>query len=66
MVTFSFERGTAFVSELLGSMRLLADLVEIAKKTPAAPAPALEPPGTTPASAASSRSSPPSSTPSGR
>jgi alkylation response protein AidB-like acyl-CoA dehydrogenase len=35
MVTFGFERGTAFVSELLGSMRLLADLVEIAKKTPA-------------------------------
>ena len=34
MVTFSFERGTAFVSELLGSMRLLADLVEIARKAP--------------------------------
>jgi alkylation response protein AidB-like acyl-CoA dehydrogenase len=34
MVTFSFERGTAFVSELLGSMRLLTDLVEIAKKAP--------------------------------
>jgi alkylation response protein AidB-like acyl-CoA dehydrogenase len=34
MVTFSFERGTAFVSELLGSMRLLTDLVEIARKTP--------------------------------
>lgn len=34
MVTFSFERGTAFVSELLGSMRLLTDLIEIAKKTP--------------------------------
>ncbi len=34
MVTFGFERGTAFVSELLGSMRLLADLVEIAKTTP--------------------------------
>jgi alkylation response protein AidB-like acyl-CoA dehydrogenase len=31
MVTFSFERGTAFVSELLGSMRLLADLVDIAR-----------------------------------
>lgn len=31
MVTFAFERGTAFVSELLGSMRLLADLVEIAR-----------------------------------
>src|SRR5918996_931521 len=38
MVTFGFERGTAFVSELLGSMRLLADLVEIAKKTPMATA----------------------------
>jgi alkylation response protein AidB-like acyl-CoA dehydrogenase len=34
MVTFGFERGTAFVSELLGSMRLLANLVEIARKTP--------------------------------
>ena len=34
MVTFGFERGTAFVSELLASKRLLADLVEIAKKTP--------------------------------
>lgn len=34
MVTFSFERGTAFVSELLGSMRLVDDLVDIARKTP--------------------------------
>jgi len=34
MVTFSFERGTAFVSELLGSMRLLTDLVDIARRTP--------------------------------
>jgi alkylation response protein AidB-like acyl-CoA dehydrogenase len=33
MVTFSFERGTAFVSELLGSMRLLADLADIARKS---------------------------------
>jgi alkylation response protein AidB-like acyl-CoA dehydrogenase len=33
MVTFSFERGTAFVSELLASMRLLADLVDIARRT---------------------------------
>ncbi len=33
MVTFSFERGTAFVSELLGSRRLLADLVDIARKS---------------------------------
>jgi alkylation response protein AidB-like acyl-CoA dehydrogenase len=39
MVTFGFERGTAFVSELLGSMRLLTDLVEIAKKTPFGPGP---------------------------
>ena len=37
MVTFGFERGTAFVSELLGSMRLLADLVDIARKTPLGP-----------------------------
>ncbi|MFP3901390.1 MAG: acyl-CoA dehydrogenase family protein [Acidimicrobiia bacterium] len=34
MVTFGFERGTAFVSELLGSMRLITDLVEIARKAP--------------------------------
>src|SRR5690606_37096701 len=34
MVTFGFERGTAFVGELLGSMRLLTDLVEIARTTP--------------------------------
>ena len=33
MVTFGFERGTAFVSELLGSMRLVADLVEVARNT---------------------------------
>ncbi|MEX2393093.1 MAG: acyl-CoA dehydrogenase family protein, partial [Actinomycetota bacterium] len=33
MVTFSFERGTAFVSELLSSMQLLARLVEVAKKS---------------------------------
>jgi alkylation response protein AidB-like acyl-CoA dehydrogenase len=31
MVTFSFERGTAFVSELLFSMQLVADLARIAK-----------------------------------
>ena len=31
MVTFSFERGTAFVSELLGSMRLASDLRAIAE-----------------------------------
>ena len=33
MVTFSFERGTAFVSELLGSMRLLRDLVAVARRS---------------------------------
>lgn len=33
MVTFGFERGTAFVSELLGSMALVRDLVEVARKT---------------------------------
>ena len=32
MVTFSFERGTAFISELLLSMQSLADLADIAKK----------------------------------
>ncbi len=32
MVTFSFERGTAFVSELLYSMQLVADLAAIAKR----------------------------------
>lgn len=32
MVTFSFERGTAFVSEMLQSMRLVADLAAVAKK----------------------------------
>ncbi|HYZ93545.1 MAG TPA: acyl-CoA dehydrogenase [Actinomycetota bacterium] len=32
MVTFSFERGTAFVSELLGSMQLLGRLVELTKR----------------------------------
>ena len=31
MVTFGFERGTAFVSELLGSMRLVDDLVAVAR-----------------------------------
>jgi hypothetical protein len=32
MVTFSFERGTAFVSELLSSMALVEDLAAIARK----------------------------------
>ncbi|MCU1387510.1 MAG: acyl-CoA dehydrogenase protein, partial [Ilumatobacteraceae bacterium] len=31
MVTFSFERGTAFVSELLGSMVMARDLANVAK-----------------------------------
>ncbi len=31
MVTFGFERGTAFVSELLGSIRLVHDLARIAR-----------------------------------
>jgi hypothetical protein len=33
MVTFSFERGTAFVSELLGSLVLAQDLVKVAQRT---------------------------------
>ena len=33
MVTFSFERGTAFVSELLSSMQLLRRLVDVAKRS---------------------------------
>lgn len=32
MVTFSFERGTAFISELLGDMRNLHELAELSKK----------------------------------
>jgi hypothetical protein len=32
MVTFGFERGTAFVSELLASMQLVTDLASIARK----------------------------------
>ncbi|WP_419926883.1 acyl-CoA dehydrogenase family protein [Candidatus Poriferisocius sp.] len=34
MVTFSFERGTAFISELLGTMNQLADMAEIARSVP--------------------------------
>jgi alkylation response protein AidB-like acyl-CoA dehydrogenase len=34
MVTFSFERGTAFVSELLHSMKLVESLAELARKIP--------------------------------
>jgi alkylation response protein AidB-like acyl-CoA dehydrogenase len=33
MVTFSFERGTAFVSELLRSMVLVQDVADVARKT---------------------------------
>ena len=33
MVTFSFERGTAFVSELLGSMVMARDLADVARVT---------------------------------
>ncbi len=32
MVTFSFERGTAFISELLASMQALADIADLAKR----------------------------------
>ncbi len=32
MVTFSFERGTAFVGEMLQSMQLVRDLAQVAKK----------------------------------
>src|SRR5437660_10025538 len=34
MVTFSFERGTAFVGELLHSMKLVEELAELARKLP--------------------------------
>ncbi len=32
MVTFAFERGTAFISEIISSQRLLADLAQVARK----------------------------------
>ena len=32
MVTFSFERGTAFISELLGTMNQLAEMAELAQR----------------------------------
>ncbi|GAA2731273.1 acyl-CoA dehydrogenase family protein [Actinocorallia aurantiaca] len=35
MVTFSFERGTAFISDVIESRNLLEETVAIAKKTPA-------------------------------
>ncbi|WP_420619550.1 acyl-CoA dehydrogenase family protein [Candidatus Poriferisocius sp.] len=34
MVTFSFERGTAFISELLGTMNQLAEMAELARSVP--------------------------------
>ena len=34
MVTFSFERGTAFISELLGTMNQLAEMADIARQIP--------------------------------
>ncbi len=34
MVTFSFERGTAFVGELIRTMRLVEELADIARNTP--------------------------------
>jgi alkylation response protein AidB-like acyl-CoA dehydrogenase len=34
MVTFSFERGTAFISEQLGAMRKLKELAQIARRIP--------------------------------
>ena len=34
MVTFSFERGTAFISELLGTMNQLAEMAELAQRIP--------------------------------
>ncbi|MCY4272543.1 MAG: acyl-CoA dehydrogenase family protein [bacterium] len=34
MVTFSFERGTAFISELLGTMNQLAEMADLARSTP--------------------------------
>ena len=57
MVTFSFERGTAFVSEMLQTYELLDDLVADGEGAGD---------GTTPASGASSATSPPTSTRCGR
>ena len=34
MVTFSFERGTAFISELLGTMNQLAEVADLARRIP--------------------------------
>ncbi|HJP66017.1 MAG TPA: acyl-CoA dehydrogenase family protein, partial [Actinomycetota bacterium] len=45
MVTFSFERGTAFVVELAQTMALLRDLAELAKLTPRGDGTAWDDPG---------------------
>jgi alkylation response protein AidB-like acyl-CoA dehydrogenase len=37
MVTFSFERGTAFVSELLGARRMVGELARAARRLPRGP-----------------------------
>jgi len=42
MVTFSFERGTAFISDLIRSMELLDSLAQVAKKQRGSHAPAWE------------------------
>ena len=62
MVTFSFERGTAFVSEMLGSMQLVGRPGRRSPRPPPATAPR---PGRTGACAARSATWPPSSTRSG-
>ncbi len=61
-VTLSFERGTGFVGEMLDTTNMMRDLVD---HRPADPEGRRARRGTTPASVATSASSPPSSTPSG-
>ena len=63
MVTLSFERGTAFVSDVLESMELVRDLAELAKTITQ---PRRDHAGRTPGCAARSAASPPSSTRCGR
>ena len=58
IVTLSFERGTAFVSDVLESMELVRDLAELARTITSNGATRWE----TPPCAASSGASPPSST----
>jgi alkylation response protein AidB-like acyl-CoA dehydrogenase len=43
MVTFSFERGTAFIGEVIESRNILAEIVAIARTTPATPAASSDP-----------------------